>query len=492
MKIPLDAIHLATNNFDEKYLIGSGGFGEVYKAELKHVNIRCSLATKLKSEDEHPKLPNTVAIKRIFHREDGQGKEGFLAELEVLSKCEHPNIVNLLGICVERDERLLVYEHASNGSLDDYLGSNNNMINLTWAQRLKVCIDIAHGLSYLHTTMVDKKWIIHRDIKSDNILLGENWEAKIADFGLSKYPANQQESTINTNHIAGTYVYLDPEYARTGYCKEMNEKIIVYENASNGSLDKYLNDASFSWTERLKVCIDIAKGLRFLHGGDVGKDVVIHRDIKSSNILLNKDWNAKICGFELALTYPIDEVMKYAIDHVVGSPGYCDPLYWETHMLTKESDMYSFGVVLFEILCGRLACPKNFRDRSQFLDVLVKRQFKVARLDEIVFEGIKEKIAPKSLSTFRRIAFQCLHEDRKERPTAGQVLVQLQKALEIQEAYVILEGAKLRSNYKEVLRFSNSTNYSTMAKRYINDILSKGILLEEDKQEIIRVLQQPT
>ncbi|KAJ0942036.1 putative protein kinase RLK-Pelle-CrRLK1L-1 family [Helianthus annuus] len=171
------------------------------------------------------------------------------------------------------------------------------------------------------------------------------------------------------------------------------------------------------------------------------------------------------------------------MNHVVGSPGYCDPMYWETHILTKESDMYSFGVVLFEILCGRLACPKDFKNSSQFLDILVKRHFQVARLDDIVFEGIREQIAPKSLSTFRRIAFQCLNEERKERPTASQVMVQLQKALEFQEAYEILEGSRLQSNYKAILGFSESREiYSAMAKRYINDILSKGILLEEDKR----------
>ncbi|KAJ0766679.1 putative protein kinase RLK-Pelle-CrRLK1L-1 family [Helianthus annuus] len=196
-----------------------------------------------------------------------------------------------------------------------------------------------------------------------------------------------------------------------GYCKEMNEKIIVYENASKGSLDRYLNSTK--------------------------EDVVIHRDIKSSNILLTKNWKAKISGFELALTHPTNEVVKYVMNHVVGSPGYCDPMYWETHILTKESDMYSFGVVLFEILCGRLACPKDFKNSSQFLDILVKRHFQVARLDDIVFEGIREQIAPKSLSTFRRIAFQCLNEERKERPTASQVMVQLQKALEFQVSLII-------------------------------------------------------
>ncbi|XP_076916899.1 uncharacterized protein LOC143576758 [Bidens hawaiensis] len=636
--IPLEVIRLATNNFDEKYLIGTGGYGAVYKAELSHLHIRSSWALKMKSKCDSSKIFYTVAIKRILSREDNQGKEGFLAELDVLRKCEHPNIVCLLGVCVEGREMLLVYEHASNGSLDEYLGSTDKLISLTWAQRLKMCIDIAHGLNYLHTNMKDKSRIIHRDIKSANILLGKNWEAKIADFGLSKvHSGNLEEaSTINTKTIAGTEVYLDPEYARTGrlkkasdiysfgvvlfeifsgklaydktymeendkglspiaqrhfekgtiqeildpnmmdeaselgltlkvrptresldsfskiayrclernqdkrptievvindlkealqfqetrmktlkislehiklgvenfsddkcimrgvygllykgtlqdnnrhkkvvvkrftckedgflkefevlfkykqeniiglvgYCIENEEKIIVYENASKGSLSMYLNDPSFSWTKRLKICIDIAKGLKFLHGGDVGQDVVIHRDIKSFNILLTDDWKAKICGFDIALTCPTNKETEYDIDDVVVSAGYCDPLYLETHLLTKESDIYSFGVILFEILCGRSACLEDVKGHNPFIDDFVKIHFQAERLEEIVFEGIKKHILLKSFAAFQRVAFLCLHEKREERPTASDVVEQLQKALEFQVSFTTLHFSR--------------------------------------------------
>ncbi|XP_021979109.1 probable receptor-like protein kinase At5g38990 [Helianthus annuus] len=258
------------------------------------------------------------------------------------------------------------------------------------------------------------------------------------------------------------------------------KKIIVYEHASNGCLSRYLNDASFSWYTRLKICIDIANGLKYLHGGDGGQDVVIHRDIKSSNILLTKDWKAKICGFELSLTYPTNQKMELAISDVVGSPGYCDPLYWKTHTLTKESDIYSLGVVLFEILCGRSACLEEYTDEYRFLDVSVKRHFQEEPLNDILFEGIKEQIVLKSLFTFQEIAFQCLHEKREERPTAGEVVTELQKALEYQEAFEIWE-AKLPRNYKEILQSSKcpKTN-STIATKDIYNTLSKGILLKDD------------
>ncbi|MFS7947073.1 putative protein kinase RLK-Pelle-LRR-I-1 family [Helianthus anomalus] len=98
------------------------------------------------------------------------------------------------------------------------------MTNLSWEQRIKICIDIAHGLDYIHTTMENKQKIIHRDIKSDNILLGDNWGAKIADFGLSIFhPVDHQASTINATKVAGTQVYLDPEYERTGELKKESD-----------------------------------------------------------------------------------------------------------------------------------------------------------------------------------------------------------------------------------------------------------------------------
>ncbi|KAK1411069.1 hypothetical protein QVD17_37613 [Tagetes erecta] len=273
-----------------------------------------------------------------------------------------------------------------------------------------------------------------------------------------------------------------------GYCKEMEEKIIIYEYASNGSLDGHLDDASFTWTQRLKICVDIANGLNFLHGGDKGRrDVVIHRDIKSSNILLTEDWKAKICGFEHALTHLRNKKIKYVIDHVESSPGYNDPMFQETHFLTEESDIYSFGVILFEILCGRLALPKDFRDRSQLLDVVIKGHLPEAPFDDMVFVGIKEQIKPNSLATFGRIAFQCLSYERKKRPTAADVVAQLQKALDFQEAYETPES-KFRSNEKDIPSTSRKIN-SAMAKKEICDILSKRLLLEDDKQEIIRVLQ---
>ncbi|XP_071720653.1 uncharacterized protein [Rutidosis leptorrhynchoides] len=178
LKIPLRKIREATNNFDDSYSIGFGGFGMVYKAQLEVLDVQSLSLIEGIRKDALPKRSQTVAIKRIFSRPDEQGKQGFFTEIELLTSCKHPNIVTLLGFSRENREMILVYEYAFKGSLDDYLGNNSNTINLTWVQRLQICLDVAHGIDYLHTNMDGKPRIIHRDIKSENILLDENLKAK--------------------------------------------------------------------------------------------------------------------------------------------------------------------------------------------------------------------------------------------------------------------------------------------------------------------------
>ncbi|KAL8265257.1 hypothetical protein R6Q59_023387 [Mikania micrantha] len=274
---------------------------------------------------------------------------------------------------------------------------------------------------------------------------------------------NQERGFLKEFEVLFKYKH-DNIIGLVGYSKEMDERIIVYEHALKGCLNRYLKDTSFSWIQRLKVCIDIARGLKFLHEGDVGQDVVIHRDIKSSNILLTTDWKAKIYGF------------KDAPNDVVGSAAYLDPSYYHTNDLTKESDIYSFGVVLFEILCGRMAFPEENSDNKKMLDCLVKSRHREARVEEIVFEELKKHIVQKSFTTFRRIAFKCLHENSEERPRAGDVLEELQKALKFQEEYEERK-AKLNRIYTEILDQVPKSGKELA----IYKILSKEFLHEDDK-----------
>ncbi|KAK1426161.1 hypothetical protein QVD17_14830 [Tagetes erecta] len=251
-----------------------------------------------------------------------------------------------------------------------------------------------------------------------------------------------------------------------GYCDEKNEKMTVYEYASNGSLNMHLNKASLTWTQRLKIGIEVALGLEFLH--ESGDAVVIHRDIKSSNILLNGDWKVKIGGFGLSVT-------DLWVDERHGTPGYIDPEHAKGKYLNKESDVYSFGVVLLEMMCGRIQDPdKNLVD-------LVKSHYEQGKVDELVFEGIKDQIAPKSLNAFIKIACECLHDEQAKRPKTSNVVLKLKEALELQEDIDIWE-AKLPRDYKEIIGILKTPDeYNNMRNKDLYDKFSKGIVLPEGK-----------
>ncbi|KAI5333992.1 PREDICTED: probable leucine-rich repeat [Prunus dulcis] len=189
-----------TNCFSEANDIGSGGYGKVYLGILP--------------------TGQMVAIKRA-KRESMQGGIEFKAEVELLSRVHHKNLVSLVGFCLEQDEQMLVYEYAPNGNLRDSL-SGKSGVWLDWMRRLKVALGAARGLAYLHEHANPS--IIHRDIKPNNILLDKDLNAKVADFGLSKSMGDSGTHHMTTQ-VKGTMGYLDPEYYMT---QQLTEKSDVY------------------------------------------------------------------------------------------------------------------------------------------------------------------------------------------------------------------------------------------------------------------------
>ncbi|WCJ28335.1 Concanavalin A-like lectin protein kinase family protein [Euphorbia peplus] len=184
-------LYIATKGFREKEVLGSGGFGKVYKGVLQSSKV-------------------DIAVKKVNH-ETKQGMKVFVAEIVSIGRLRHRNIVSLLGYCRRKGELLLVYEYMPNGSLDKYLYDQPN-VTLNWSQRFRVIKGVASGLVYLH-----EEWeqvVIHRDVKASNVLLDSELNGRLGDFGLARLYDHGTDP--QTTHIVGTLGYLAPEHTRSG------------------------------------------------------------------------------------------------------------------------------------------------------------------------------------------------------------------------------------------------------------------------------------
>uniref|UniRef100_A0A7N1A1V3 non-specific serine/threonine protein kinase n=1 Tax=Kalanchoe fedtschenkoi TaxID=63787 RepID=A0A7N1A1V3_KALFE len=197
----LRELETATNEFANENVIGEGGYGIVYRGVL---------------------MDNTVvAVKNLLNNR-GQAEKEFKVEVEAIGRVRHKNLVRLLGYCAEGAHRMLVYEYVNNGNLEQWLhGEVGPYSPLNWDIRLSIMIGTAKGLTYLHEGLEPK--VVHRDIKSSNILLDKQWNPKVSDFGLAKLLGS--ERSYVTTRVMGTFGYVAPEYASTGM---LNERSDVY------------------------------------------------------------------------------------------------------------------------------------------------------------------------------------------------------------------------------------------------------------------------
>ncbi|KAH7290490.1 hypothetical protein KP509_30G050800 [Ceratopteris richardii] len=199
----------ATRNFRSESLLGEGGFGCVYKG---FINEQTYLPAR-------PRQGMPVAVKKL--NLDGlQGHKEWLTEVHFLGALHHPNLVKLIGFCAEDDHRLLVYEFMQRGSLENHLfRKGTHYQTVSWADRLKIAIDAARGLAFLHDA---EQPVIYRDFKASNILLDSYYNAKLSDFGLAKDGPTGENTHVSTR-VMGTQGYAAPEYVATGHLTAKND-----------------------------------------------------------------------------------------------------------------------------------------------------------------------------------------------------------------------------------------------------------------------------
>uniref|UniRef100_A0A3Q7EX35 Protein kinase domain-containing protein n=1 Tax=Solanum lycopersicum TaxID=4081 RepID=A0A3Q7EX35_SOLLC len=293
----LDEMERSTNNFDPQLIIGSGGYGPVYKGEIDGGE-------------------TTVAVKRL-KRGSSQGEREFWMEINMLSTHRHDNLLSLIGYCIEGHEMLLVYDYMPRGSLADNLYKmDRNCSSLSWERRLKIAMGAARGLDFLHTS---QNRVIHRDMKTSNILLDENWESKISDFGLSKMGPGNESATHVSTQVKGTFGYLDPEY-------------------------------------------------------------------------------------------------------------------FQTNRLTWKTDVYAFGVVLFELLSGRPAVDMSLPEEQHGLVAWAKQCIREGEVNKLIDLNLAGPISSTCLKVFVGTAGKCLDDNPRERHPMSKVVKSLESALVFQQS----------------------------------------------------------
>lgn len=267
----------ATRNFRPDSVLGEGGFGSVFKGWVEEHSLAAS----------KPGIGMVVAVKRL--NQDGfQGHKEWLAEINYLGQLRHPNLVKLIGYCLEDDHRLLVYEFMPKGSMENHLFRRGSYFQpLPWGLRMKVALDAARGLAFLHGA--DTK-VIYRDFKTSNILLDSNYNAKLSDFGLARDGPTGDKSHVSTR-VMGTYGYAAPEYLSTGHLTTKSDVysfgVVLLEILSGKkAIDKNRPAGEHSLVEWAKPCLNNKRRIFRVLDARLEGQYSLSRALKAANIAL--------------------------------------------------------------------------------------------------------------------------------------------------------------------------------------------------------------
>ncbi|PWA94197.1 serine-threonine/tyrosine-protein kinase catalytic domain-containing protein [Artemisia annua] len=268
-----------------------------------------------------------------------------------------------------------------------------------------------------------------------------------------------------------------------GFCDENDEKIIITHYDIKGSLSMYLGDpTNFTWDDRVFACYEIANAIRRIHHESGRAFSVIHRNINSSTILLDENKDAKLSGFEFSIKHSLDRKNLGIHSEVIGTQGYIDPTYLMTGSVTHKSDVYSLGVVLFEILCGRHAYNPNEQDDKKFLAPFAKYHYEEGTLHDIIHPEIwnqvaRDSIEKKAFRVISKVAYSCLNKEREQRPDMDQVLHELEDA--INTSYFETDGTDFEEALNvlsvEELESVVESTMSNSEKAFSSDYEADGI-----------------
>ncbi|GJX13989.1 kinase-like domain-containing protein [Tanacetum coccineum] len=211
-----------------------------------------------------------------------------------------------------------------------------------------------------------------------------------------------------------------------GFCDENDEKIIISKFQSYGNLENCLSDSMMlTWVRRLEICVGIAQALSYIHYDEPRAFSVIHRNINSETILLTDNFEPKLSEFRLSMKIEASQRHhSFHVDKVWDMEGYTDPTYIETKCVSQKSDIYSFGVVMFELLCGRRSVIAND-------DPVAITHYREKKLHEMIDWDLWKQIDSQSFDIFVKIAYECLNEERSKHPDIDETVTKLEKALKL-------------------------------------------------------------
>lgn len=328
----------ATGNFRPDSILGEGGFGYVFKGWIEENG----------TAPAKPGSGITVAVKSL--KPDGlQGHREWVAEVDFLGQLHHPNLVKLIGYCIEDDQRLLVYEFMTRGSLENHLFRRT--IPLPWSNRIKIALGAAKGLAFLHG---GPEPVIYRDFKTSNILLDSEYTAKLSDFGLAKAGPQGDKTHVSTR-VVGTYGYAAPEYVMTGH-------------------------------------------------------------------------------------------------------------------LTSKSDVYSFGVVLLEILTGRRSMDKKRPSGEQNLVTWARPYLADKRkMYQVVDPRLELNYSLKAVQKVSQLAFSCLSRDSNSRPTMDEVVKVLTPLQDLNDLAILSYHSRLSQQGKRKKKSEGTQKHTNVSSKSIRD-----------------------